>query len=89
MAELAPKVYEIKIKDMEFEPPTCNIKQGDRVYWTNLETAGMHNATAKDKSFNCGDLPSGGWKSGQYQVAKTTEYGCRFHPGMKGVVKVE
>jgi len=81
----AAATIEIIIDKMAFSPAQVDAKTGDTVRWTNKD-AFVHTATVK-----------GAWeimlpqqKSGSMvmKTAGSVDYYCRFHPNMKGRIKV-
>lgn len=80
-------VHRVEIDGVKYSPMTLVVKRGDTVTWINKDPF-PHTVTAKG-AFDSGDIPAGGkWKF----VARkpgTYDYGCTYHPNMKGVLKVE
>jgi len=81
----AAATIEIIIDKMAFSPAQVDAKTGDTVRWTNKDEF-VHTATVK-----------GAWeimlpqqKSGSMvmKTAGSVDYYCRFHPNMKGRIKV-
>ncbi|MGE5525604.1 MAG: cupredoxin family copper-binding protein [Rhodospirillaceae bacterium] len=84
----AAATHTITIEAMSYSPATLRVKRGDTVVWINKD-AFPHTATAADRSFDSGEIPSG--KRWRY-VAKTSgthPYVCTFHPTMKATLIVE
>ena len=75
----------ITIDKMAFSPAEIEAKAGDTIEWTNND-AFAHTATVKG-GFEVMLPPK---KSGSLVVdgAATVDYYCRFHPNMKGRIKV-
>jgi plastocyanin len=59
---------------------------GDIVEWKNSDIL-EHTATATDGSFDV-DLPAGATGRTILKRAGDVTYFCRFHPGMKGRLKI-
>ena len=78
----------VEIKNFAFTPATLTVKVGDKVTWTNQDSA-SHTATADDNSFNTGVLTTGQSGSVTFSKAGTYTYHCTIHPGMKGTIVVE
>lgn len=78
----------VTIQNFAFSPATLTVKVGDKVTWTNQDSAG-HSATADDGSFDTGVLAQG--KSGSITFSKvgTFTYHCSVHPMMKGTIIVQ
>ena len=62
------------------------VKVGDTIFWVNKDLF-RHTATAKDGSFNI-DLPAGAKGKTVIRKAGAIAFTCKYHPGMKGVLKV-
>ncbi len=82
-----PMVHEVEIKSFKFEPAILQVRVGDTIRWTNNDVA-PHTATAKDFSWDTGELEHSG--SGEVVVTASMEssYFCVFHPHMKGKIKI-
>ena len=85
-AAAAPKTYVVMIDKMKFGAVPANLKAGDVLVWDNRDMF-RHTATAKDGSFNV-DLPAGAKGKTVLRKPGTLAFSCRYHPGMKGVLKV-
>lgn len=82
----APKVMQVVVKNMKFEPPTVEVKRGDTVEWKN-EDITPHTATSA--SFDSASIdPDKSWKHTFGESGKFA-YNCTFHPDMKAVVIVK
>ncbi len=82
----APRTHTVVIDKMKFGAVPAGLRVGDRIVWVNKDMF-RHTATAKDKSFDL-DLQPG--KSGTAIVRKAgaIEVICRYHPGMRAMLKV-
>ncbi len=82
----ATKPHVVQVKNMAFGPSPKGVHVRDRVKWENRDPV-EHTATATDGSFDITLTPDG---SGETEMKKvgTISYFCRFHPGMKGELKV-
>ncbi len=78
----------IAIKDFKFVPETLKAKVGEKIKVTNNDSA-THTVTAKDKSFDTGNLDEGGEKTITVAKAGTFEYVCDIHDYMTGTIEVE
>ncbi|HXS14682.1 MAG TPA: cupredoxin family copper-binding protein [Candidatus Saccharimonadales bacterium] len=78
----------VTIQNFAFSPATLTVKVGDKVTWTNQDSAG-HSATADDGSFDTGVLPQGQSGSITFNKAGTYTYHCSVHPMMKGTIIVQ
>lgn len=83
----AAQVYTVVIDKMKFGAVPASLRVGDTVLWVNRDIF-RHTATAADGSFNV-DLLAG--KNGKIRMKKagTVAFSCTFHPGMKGLLKVQ
>jgi plastocyanin len=77
----------VGIADFHFTPATLTIHVGDTVTWTNSGPSG-HTATARDGSFNTGQLSRGHSASHTFTAPGTYAYFCSIHPFMHGTVTV-
>ncbi|KRB55361.1 amicyanin [Rhizobium sp. Root708] len=75
----------VTVEDLAFVPADLEVKVGDIIEWTNKDPF-EHTATVE-----------GGWeviiqpgKSATHTVTRqdTVDYFCRYHPNMKGRIKV-
>lgn len=79
---------QIQIQNFNFSPATMTVKVGDKVTWTNQDSAG-HSATADDNSFDTGVLSTGQSGSITFSKAGTFSYHCSVHPSMKATIIVQ
>ena len=78
----------VVIENVQFSPQTLIVKAGERITWVNKDLF-PHTATADGKSFDSRAIApnaSWSWVAGK---AGTYDYGCTFHPTMKGTVTVQ
>jgi LPXTG-motif cell wall-anchored protein len=73
----------VTMKNIAFNPKTLTIAPGDRVTWTNRDTA-QHNAVEQDEEFETRLLDKGESASVTIDGAGTYNYICTVHPNMKG-----
>jgi plastocyanin len=85
-AAAAPQTHLVVIDKMKFGVLPADLKAGDTIVWENRDIF-RHTATAKDGSFNV-DLPAGGKGRMVLKRPGTFVFTCKFHPGMRGVLKV-
>ena len=76
---------EIKMQNIQFAPKDATAKVGQKVVWTNDDSA-PHNVIGgplKSETFG---------KGGTYEFtptkAETIDYECTIHPGMQATIKV-
>ena len=77
----------VSIRDFAFAPSSVTVNVGDRVTWRNTGDE-PHTATARDGSFDTGNLTSGQSGSATFNRAGTFSYFCKPHPFMTGTVRV-
>lgn len=77
----------IDIRGFKFEPGNLQVPVGARITWKNFDGA-PHTATAKDKSWNTGDLGKGEEKTLTFGTAGVYLYDCTIHPTMKARIQV-
>ena len=82
----AGKTYTVVMKAMAFGPLPTNLHVGDTIIWVNNDFF-RHTATAANKSFDVDLAPKAQGRT-VLTKAGTIPFICRFHPGMKGVLKV-
>ena len=77
----------VRIADFNFSPATLEVEAGTTVTFTN-EDGFAHTATAKDKSFDSGNLDKGGSFEHTFDTPGTYAYLCAIHNSMTGSVVV-
>jgi plastocyanin len=84
-AAAAPHTYTVVIDKMKFAAMPAEVHQGDIIVWDNRD---MFRHSATDKGVFDIDLPAG--KAVKMRVTKTGTFPfiCKYHPGMKAVLKV-
>ena len=85
-AEAAPRTHVIVMDKMKFVAVPASVRRGDTILWENRDMF-RHTATAKNGAFNV-DLPPGAKGKTVVQKAGTVAFVCKYHPGMRGVLKV-
>jgi plastocyanin len=76
-----------KIEGFAFHPGTIKVKAGQKVTWTNHDSA-THTVTADDASFDSGSLAGGKAFSFTFSSPGTFKYHCSIHTSMVGTVDV-
>lgn len=84
-----PQTYSVEIKNFAFAPSTLNVKVGDTVTWTNMDSASHTVTSDSGGELASSSLSRGGTYSHTFTQAGTFEYHCSFHSGMSGKVIVE
>ena len=84
-AAAAPHTYTVVIDKMKFGALPAQLRKGDVIVWANRDMF-RHSATAKG-AFDV-DLPAG--KAVRMRITASGNFAfiCKYHPGMKGVLKV-
>jgi plastocyanin len=77
----------VSIANYAFSPASLSVASGTTVTWTNNDAV-PHTATAKDGSFDSGNLPPGATFSHTFTAAGSIDYDCQYHAGMKGTIVV-
>jgi plastocyanin len=83
----APGAQTVQIRDYAFDPPTLTLPLGATVTWIN-DDAVAHTATARDRSFDTGNIGPGERVSLTFTTAGSFAYICLYHPNMAGTVVV-
>ena len=77
------------IKDFAFAPQDMKVKVGEKITWTNDDSA-PHTVTAKSGAkFDSGTLAPGASFTFTAKRAGTTQYFCAIHPSMTGTITVQ
>jgi plastocyanin len=77
----------VSIRDFSFAPKSVSVSVGDTVTWNNTGDE-VHTATARDGSFDTGNIASGGSGSATFRKAGTFSYFCKPHAFMTASVTV-
>ena len=77
----------VSIVDFTFKPADLEIEAGTTVTFTN-EDDFAHTATAKDKSFDTGNLDKDGTAEHTFDEPGTFPYLCAIHNSMTGTITV-
>jgi len=83
----APRSYTVVIDKMKFGAVPAGLRKGDTILWVNRDIL-RHTATAADHSFDV-DLPAGKSANMVIKRSGTLPFSCRYHPGMKGALRVK
>ena len=86
-AAAAPRTYTVVIDKMKFGPVPAQLRKGDAIIWVNRDFL-RHSATATDHSFDA-DLPANAKVKTVLKKSGAIPFICRYHPGMRGVLKVQ
>ena len=77
---------QIVIENLVYTPPEVSAKVGDTIEWVNKDVL-LHSATARNGDFDV-NLPPKKTVTSVVNKAGTIDYYCRYHPNMKGVLKI-
>ncbi|HEY7801319.1 MAG TPA: cupredoxin family copper-binding protein [Dehalococcoidia bacterium] len=77
----------IDIRGFKYAPGNLQVPVGARITWKNFDGA-PHTATAKDKSWNTGDISKGEEKTLTFDKVGDYLYYCTIHPTMKARIQV-
>jgi plastocyanin len=80
------ETIQIVIENLAFAPAEVSAKVGDTIEWVNKDVF-AHTATARNGDFDVNQPPKK-TVSLMLKKAGTVEFYCRFHPNMKGVLKI-
>jgi plastocyanin len=83
----ARKAEKVEIVEFTYSPDPVVVQVGGKVTWRNEDNP-PHTATAKDGSFDTGEIETGKQKSVTFKEAGTFAYYCTVHPFMHGTVEV-
>jgi len=89
-AASAPPVsvnHQVKIEGFVFEPASLSVKMGDSITFTNLDIV-PHTATAKDRSWDTGNLAKDEAATITVEADMVTDYFCAYHPNMVGALSL-
>ena len=86
-AAAAPHTYLVVIDKLKFGSVPAQINRGDSIVWVNRDFL-RHTATATDHSFDV-DLPAGAKVKTVLKRRGSFPFVCRYHPGMRGVLRVK
>ena len=81
----ASSSYTVVVDKMRFGPLPAHLRVGDTIVWDNRDMF-RHSATAKGV-FDI-DLPAGKVVTMRVTRAGSFAFLCKYHPGMKAVLKV-
>lgn len=85
-AMAAPRTHLVVIDKMKFGAMPTGVRAGDRITWVNKDMF-RHTATSKGGGFDV-DLQPGAKATVVVRKAGAISVICRYHPGMKAVLKV-
>jgi plastocyanin len=77
----------VSTTDYAFLPVRIQVPVGTTLTWAN-EGAVIHTATAVNRAWDTGDIPSGASASITFTAAGTFNYNCSPHPWMIGQINV-
>ncbi len=77
----------VDIVDFNYKPGNLKVKVGTKVTFTNKDGF-AHTVTAKDKSFDSGNLDKDATFEQTFDKAGTFDYFCAIHNSMTGIITV-
>ena len=81
------KVYNVEIKQMQFQPATLTLQKGDTVVWINHDIVAHDVTEETSKLWASGPLaPGASWS---LVVTESADYYCSIHVVMKGKIVVQ
>lgn len=83
--------HKVEIADIKYKPAKIKIKKGQTVIWLNNDDRDhtvASKAKEKDGGFDSGKIAAGDKFEHTFDKPGKYEYGCSYHPRMKGVVEV-
>jgi len=83
----SPGTNAVVIKNFAFAPAKVTVAKGAAIKVTN-EDGATHTFSAKDGSFNTGDLGGGSRKTVKVEQAGTFDFYCKIHTYMTGTLVV-
>lgn len=82
----APQTHIVIIDKMKFQSVPAQVHKGDVILWVNRDFF-RHTATAANGSFDV-ELPPGAKAQTVVQTAGVVSFICKYHPGMRGMLRV-
>jgi plastocyanin len=85
------KNHKVEIGNLKYTPVKIKIKKGETVVWVNSDDRDhtvVSKAKEKDGVFDSGKIAAGDKFEHKFDKPGKYEYGCNYHPRMKGVVEV-
>jgi plastocyanin len=83
----ASSEHTVQIRGMKFSPKIIDVEIGDTIIFKNNDNA-PHTATSKGKSWTTDLLNFGDEESIEIQDGMVTDYFCKYHPMMKGKIRI-
>lgn len=79
--------HQVEIRGLRFLPEQLHVAPGDTVVWINRDVV-PHTLTAEDESWDSQRLDSNRAWELRVTPAMTEHYFCRYHPAMRGHLRV-
>lgn len=80
-----PATHTVTIKKFEYVPGALSVRAGDTIDWVNEDIV-PHTATARDRSWDTGEIKPGESATIPITEVFSPEYFCVYHPMMEGSV---
>jgi plastocyanin len=81
------KLYNVDIRQMQFQPASLTVQKGDTILWTNHDIVAHDVTEKKDKRWTSVPLAPG--ESWSLVVTESADYYCSIHIIMKGKLIVQ
>ena len=81
------KVYNVEIKQMQFQPAELTLQKGDTVIWINHDIVTHDVTEEKSKVWTSAPLAPG--ESWSLMITESANYFCSIHVVMKGKLTVQ
>ena len=78
----------VAIEQFAFQPAVVRVAVGDTIVWDNRDIV-PHTATARNKSWDSGDIPAHGRRITIASTKGEQEFTCLYHSNMKGRLVVK
>lgn len=87
-AQQQPKTHRVDISAFLFAPPSISVRVGATIVFANKDLV-PHTATAKDASWDTGEIRGKSEKAHRIEKVGRFAYVCACHPAMQGMVEVK
>lgn len=80
--------HAVTIKNSRYDPQVLQVRAGDTVTWTNLDTFAVHTVTAYDGTFGSANLGAGQGFAHTFASPGIVPYHCLNHGIMQAIIVV-
>src|SRR4051795_12584881 len=88
-AAAGPTPKKVTIERFDYEPSPLRVNPGTKIVFDNEDGSITHTATAKNGSFDTGDIKVGTTKTIVLRKPGVYKYFCTIHPFMHGKIVVK